>query len=34
VVFDGGARHLGQLLTVRITESTGFTDYGDPAILE
>jgi len=34
VVFDGGARHLGQLLTVRIVESTGFTDYADPAILD
>ncbi len=34
VVFDGSARHLGQLLQVRITESTGFTDYADPAILE
>ena len=34
VVFDGGARHLGQLLVVRIVESTGFTDYADPAILD
>ena len=34
VVFAGGDRHLGQLLTVRITESTGFTDYGDPSILD
>jgi tRNA-2-methylthio-N6-dimethylallyladenosine synthase len=34
VVFEGGARHLGQLLTVRITESTGFTDYADPSILD
>ena len=33
VVFEGGSRHLGQLLTVRITESTGFTDYADPSIL-
>lgn len=33
VVFEGGPRHLGQLLTVRITESTGFTDYADPSIL-
>lgn len=33
VVFEGSDRHLGQLLTVRITESTGFTDYADPAIL-
>ena len=33
VVFEGSERHLGQVLQVRITESTGFTDYGDPAIL-
>ena len=33
VIFEGGERHWGQLLTVRITESTGFTDYGDPSIL-
>jgi tRNA-2-methylthio-N6-dimethylallyladenosine synthase len=33
VVFEGGDRHIGQLLTVRITESTGFTDYADPSIL-
>jgi len=34
VVFEGSDRHWGQLLTVRITESTGFTDYADPAILD
>ena len=34
VVFAGGERHWGQLLTVRITESTGFTDYADPSILD
>ncbi len=34
VVFPGGERHWGQLLTVRITESTGFTDYADPSILD
>ena len=33
VVFEGSERHWGQLLTVRITDSTGFTDYADPAIL-
>ena len=33
VIFEGGDRHVGQLLTVRITESTGFTDYADPSIL-
>ena len=34
VVFEGGFRHQAQLLTVRITESTGFTDYADPSILD
>ena len=34
VVFEGGSRHQAQLLTVRITESTGFTDYADPSILD
>ena len=34
VIFEGGERHRGQLLTVRITESTGFTDYADPSILD
>ncbi len=33
VVFEGSERHLGQLIQVRITESTGFTDYADPSIL-
>jgi tRNA-2-methylthio-N6-dimethylallyladenosine synthase len=33
VIFEGGDRHVGQLLKVRITESTGFTDYADPSIL-
>jgi tRNA-2-methylthio-N6-dimethylallyladenosine synthase len=33
VVFDGGARHLGQLMDVRIERAGLFTLYGDPAIL-
>ncbi|MDZ4787864.1 MAG: tRNA (N6-isopentenyl adenosine(37)-C2)-methylthiotransferase MiaB [Blastochloris sp.] len=33
VIIPAERRHLGQLLPVRITESTGFTFYGDPAIL-
>jgi tRNA-2-methylthio-N6-dimethylallyladenosine synthase len=33
VIFEGGDRHVGQLLKVRVTESTGFTDYADPSIL-
>lgn len=33
VVFDGGERHRGQLMDLRITGSTNFTLYGDPAIV-
>ncbi|GAB4245577.1 MAG: tRNA (N6-isopentenyl adenosine(37)-C2)-methylthiotransferase MiaB [Candidatus Methylacidiphilales bacterium] len=33
VVFPGDQRHLGQLMRVRITETTGFTLYADPAIV-
>ena len=33
VVFDGSARHRGQLLDVKITRAGSFTLYGDPAIL-
>ena len=33
VVFDGGARHLGQLMDVRIERAGLFTLYGDPAIV-
>jgi tRNA-2-methylthio-N6-dimethylallyladenosine synthase len=33
VVFEGAPRHIGQLMKVRITRSTGYTLYGDPAIL-
>lgn len=32
VIFEGDARHRGQLLPVRITDTTGFTHYGDPVI--
>jgi len=34
VIFEGSDRHWGQLLQVKITESTGFTDYADPSILD
>jgi tRNA-2-methylthio-N6-dimethylallyladenosine synthase len=34
VVFDGGERHLGQIMDVRITRAGSFTLYGDPAILD
>ena len=33
VVFDGGERHHGQLLDLKITRASLFTLYGDPAIL-
>ena len=32
VVFDGSARHRGQLMDVSITRAGSFTLYGDPAI--
>ena len=34
VVFDGGERHCGQVMDVKITRAGSFTLYGDPAILE
>jgi tRNA-2-methylthio-N6-dimethylallyladenosine synthase len=34
VVFNGAARHVGQLMPVRVTHSTGFTLFGDPEILD
>jgi tRNA-2-methylthio-N6-dimethylallyladenosine synthase len=33
VIFDGAPRHIGRLFDVRITRATGFSLYGDPAIL-
>jgi len=33
VVMEGGERHIGQIFNVKITRSTGFTLYGDPAVL-
>jgi tRNA-2-methylthio-N6-dimethylallyladenosine synthase len=33
VLFDGGERHRGQLMDVRITRTGSFTLYGDPAII-
>jgi tRNA-2-methylthio-N6-dimethylallyladenosine synthase len=33
VVFDGSARHRGQLMDVKITRAGSFTLYGDPAIV-
>jgi len=34
VVFDGGERHQGQIMDVKITRAGSFTLYGDPAILD
>ena len=34
VLFDGSARHQGQLMDVKIKRTGSFTLYGDPAILE
>ena len=33
VIFDGAARHLGQLMDVQITHAGNFTLYGDPAVV-
>ena len=33
VVFEGGERHRGQLMDLRITRTGSFTLYGDPAIV-
>jgi tRNA-2-methylthio-N6-dimethylallyladenosine synthase len=33
VVFEGGERHRGQLMDVKITRAGSFTLYGDPAIV-
>ena len=33
VVFDGGERHRGQLMDVKVTRAGSFTLYGDPAVV-
>jgi tRNA-2-methylthio-N6-dimethylallyladenosine synthase len=33
VIFEGGERHVGELFDVAITRSSGFSLYGDPAVL-
>jgi tRNA-2-methylthio-N6-dimethylallyladenosine synthase len=33
VLFEGGERHRGELMDVKITRAGSFTLYGDPAIL-
>jgi tRNA-2-methylthio-N6-dimethylallyladenosine synthase len=34
VIFEGSPRHIGQVFDVRVTRVTGFSLYGDPAILD
>ncbi len=34
VIFEGAERHVGRIFDVRVTRATGFSLYGDPAILE
>ena len=33
VIFEGSERHVGQIFDVHVTRSSGFSLYGDPAIL-
>src|SRR4029434_3086916 len=33
VIFEGGERHIGEVFDVRIERSSGFSLYGNPAIL-
>ncbi len=33
VIFEGGPRHIGEIFDVVITRSSGFSLYGDPAVL-
>ncbi len=33
VIFEGGARHVGEIFDVAVTRSRGFSFYGDPAVL-
>jgi tRNA-2-methylthio-N6-dimethylallyladenosine synthase len=34
VIFEGSERHIGEIFDVAITRSSGFSLYGDPAVLE
>jgi len=34
VIFEGGERHAGEIFEVAVTRSTGFSLYGDPAVLD
>ena len=33
VLFEGSRRHIGEIFDVAITRSSGFSLYGDPAVL-
>ena len=33
VIFEGGERHIGEIFEVAVTRSSGFSLYGDPAVL-
>ncbi|HZJ14724.1 MAG TPA: TRAM domain-containing protein, partial [Chthoniobacteraceae bacterium] len=33
VIIEGSPRHIGEVFEVQITRSTGFSLYGDPAVL-
>ena len=33
VIFEGSDRHIGEVFDVKITRSSGFSLYGDPALL-
>jgi tRNA-2-methylthio-N6-dimethylallyladenosine synthase len=33
VIFEGGPRHIGEIFDVAVTRSSGFSLYGDPAVL-
>jgi tRNA-2-methylthio-N6-dimethylallyladenosine synthase len=34
VIFEGGERHIGEIFDVAVTRSSGFSLYGDPAVLD
>jgi tRNA-2-methylthio-N6-dimethylallyladenosine synthase len=34
VIFEGGERHIGEVFEVAVTRSSGFSLYGDPAVLD
>jgi tRNA-2-methylthio-N6-dimethylallyladenosine synthase len=33
VIFEGGERHIGEIFEVAVSRSSGFSLYGDPAVL-